>query len=204
MPRRIRVTPESRDAAIEAAVEVLRDGGVAYLPAEGVYGLHARADLPDSMARLRALKPRGGGRGSIALIGEPADLDRWSPSADPRLRALARAHWPGPLTLVLPAAPEVPAGILGPDGTVALRCPGSDLLREIVARAGGLVVSTSVNRPGEPAALDAEHPMAARADIVLDAGRLPGTPSTVVGVRDGAIRILREGAVRIARDPAAG
>ena len=202
--RRIRVTPETREEAIAAAAQVLRDGGVALLPAEGVYGLHARADLPAAVARLGAVKPRDAGKGTIALIPAPADLERWSADPDPAARELAAAHWPGALTLVLPAAPGVPTAALGPDGTVALRCPGSALLREIVARASGLVLSTSANEPGGPPARTALHPLAGRVDLVLDAGPLPGTTSTVVSVRDGAVRVLRRGAVHVASTPRSG
>lgn len=196
--RRIRVTAGTREEAVVAAARVLNEGGVAFLPAEGVYGLHVRADLPDATDRLRSLKPRDPGRGIIALIAMPAELDRWAASPDPVARSLAAAHWPGALTLVVPAAPVVPKALLGPDATVALRCPGSELLRDIVARAASLVASTSANEPGEPPALTADHPMADRADLVLDTGPLPGTHSTVVAVRDGSMRLLRQGAVRIA------
>ena len=204
--RRIQVTQETRAGAVAEAARVLRGGGVAFLPAEGVYGLHVRADLPAAMARLDALKPRGAGRGRIALVASPADLDHWVRDPEPAARALAAAHWPGALTLVLPAAAEAPAALLGPDSTVALRCPGNPLLRDIVARAGGPVISTSANDPGDPPARTARHPLADRADLVLDEGELSGIASTVVSVRGGRVMVLREGAIRIptASSPGAG
>lgn len=202
--RRIQVARETRGEAVAEAARILRGGGIAFLPAEGVYGLHARADLPDAVTRLASLKPREAGRGWIALVADPGELDRWARGPDPAARALASRHWPGPLTLVVPAAPGVPAAVLGPGNTVALRCPGNPLLHEIVALSGGPVVSTSANEPGEPPAVTAAHPLADRADLVLDAGPLPGTPSTVVAVRDGAVQVLREGAVRVSQDPAEG
>jgi L-threonylcarbamoyladenylate synthase len=152
------------------------------------------------MARLRSLKPRAAGRGTIVLIATPADLDAWAASPDPVARSIADAHWPGALTIVVPASARAPEAVLGPEGTIALRCPGLDLLRAIVSRAGGLVASTSANAPDEPPAVTADHPLASGVDLVLDAGRLAGIPSTVIAVREGAVRVLREGAVRLGAD----
>ena len=197
MAEHIRLTPETERAAVEAATRTLRAGGIAFLPAEGVYGLHARADLPAAMSKLRAIKPRGPGKGTIALLSTPSELDAWCGPVGPEVRALVAAHWPGALTLVLPALPRVPGALVASDGTVALRCPGSDFLRSVVADAGGLVVSTSANAPGEGPAVTATGAIAEQADLVVDAGRLEGKPSTVVSVEKGAVRVLREGAARV-------
>ncbi len=197
MAERIRLKPETFDAAVQAAAHILREGGVAFLPAEGVYGLHARADLPAAMARMRALKPRSPEKGLIGLLAAPSELDAWCGPIEPEVRALVEAHWPGALTLVLPASPPVPEGLIAPDGTVALRCPGSAFLRSVVAGAGGLVASTSANAPGEAPAVSAGAPIANQTDLVVDAGPLTGVPSTLVAVRGGEPQILREGAVRL-------
>jgi L-threonylcarbamoyladenylate synthase len=149
------------------------------------------------MSKLRELKPRGQGKGTIALLSAPSELEEWCGPIGPEVRALIAAHWPGALTLVLPALARVPEALVAPDGTVALRCPGSDFLRAVVAGAGGLVASTSANAAGEPPAVAAAGAIVDRADLVVDAGPLAGTPSTVVAVEQGAVRILREGAVRL-------
>ena len=184
-----------RDIAKRAAV-VLRAGGVALLPAEGVYGLHASAENPAAVERLLAMKPREEKKGFIGLIADPEELLRWT---EPNAHALslAREHWPGALTLVLQAAPSVPAAMRNPDGTIALRCPGSEFLRATVAGAGGIVLSTSANRPGEPAMIAPEGPLVELADLVVDGGTLSGTPSTVVSVAGDRVRVLRPGSVRI-------
>jgi L-threonylcarbamoyladenylate synthase len=108
-------------------------------------------------------------------------------------------HWPGALTLVLPAAPDVPASVRHPDGTIALRCPGNEFLRRTVQLAGGIVVSTSANSPGEPPMTRAGGALDQAVDLVVDQGELPGTASTIVSVEREAVRVLREGAVRIER-----
>jgi L-threonylcarbamoyladenylate synthase len=193
----MQLTPETARAAVEAAIRTLRAGGIAFLPAEGVYGLHARADLPAAMSKLRGLKPRVQGKGTIALLSAPSELETWCGPVGPEAHALVAAHWPGALTLVLPALPRVPEALVAPDGTVALRCPGSDFLRAVVAGAGGLVASTSANAAGQAPAVNAAGAIADRADLVVDAGPLAGTPSTVAAVEHGVVRILREGAVRV-------
>ncbi len=187
-------------AAAERAAAVLRMGRVALLPAEGVYGLHARAEDPGAVARLLALKPRSSEKRFVGLIAEPAEIGRWSkPSA--LASALASEHWPGALTLVLRAATSVPESMRSPDGTVALRCPGNPFLRAVVAGAGGIVLSTSANEPGEAALLRPEGPIAERADLVVDQGALSGTPSTVALVEGDRVQVLREGAVRLSGSP---
>jgi tRNA threonylcarbamoyl adenosine modification protein (Sua5/YciO/YrdC/YwlC family) len=184
-----------QDVARRAAV-VLRAGGVALLPAEGVYGLHALSENPVAVERLLALKPREEKKGFIGLIADPQELPRW---IEPNARAvsLAKSHWPGALTLVLLAGPSVPAALRNPDGTIALRCPGSAFLRATVAGAGGIVLSTSANRPGEQAMVVPEGSLVELADLVVDGGTLSGTPSTVVSVVGDRVHVLRPGAIPI-------
>jgi L-threonylcarbamoyladenylate synthase len=194
---RLVLTPGAswREAAKRAAA-VLRAGGVALLPAEGVYGLHARAEDPAAVERLRVLKPRSPEKRFIGLIADAGEIGRWAiPS--PRALELAREHWPGALTLVLPAGPSVPESMRNADGTVALRCPGSPFLLSVVADAGGIVLSTSANAPGAPPWIRPEVTIAERADLVVDKGTLSGTPSTVVAVEGDLVHVLREGAVRL-------
>jgi len=71
----------------------------------------------------------------------------------------------------------------------------------VVERAGGLVISTSANAPGEPALVHPESPLAERVELVVDQGELSGVPSTVVEIAKDGIRVLREGAVRVAGGP---
>ena len=178
------------------AAAVLREGGVALLPAEGVYGLHALAENPAAVGRLLAMKRRAPEKSFIGLIADPAEIARWS-EGSPRADELARAHWPGALTLVLRALPAVPEALRHPLGTVALRCPGNEFLRAVVAAAGGLVVSTSANESGNPAMTLPKGPLLDLVDLVVDRGALSGTPSTVVAVDGDDLRVLREGAVRV-------
>lgn len=192
------------DAAIARAAAVLNAGGITILPAEGLYGFHARPDLPAAVERLLEIKPRESGRGWIGLIAATEDLARYAAPPIARAESLARRHWPGPLTLVLPASPRAPRSLVADDGTVALRCPGSEFLRSVVRASGGILLSTSANAPGASAPASPERLREEVVDLLVDAGPLSGIPSTVARVAGDDVRVLREGAVRLGEAPLDG
>ncbi len=183
--------------ASKRAGAVLRAGGVALLPTEGVYGLHVRAEDPGAVERLHQIKPREGKTGFIGLVAEPQDARRWAETG-PRADAIIRRHWPGALTLVLRARHDVPPSMRNPDGTIALRCPGNPFLRAAVQNATGIVISTSANEPGKPPMVLPEGFPGEVADLIVDQGTLSGIPSTIVSVQEDKVVVLREGAVSIA------
>ena len=203
---RIRHDESTRAETVARAAAALKDGGIAFLPAEGVYGYHALASRPEALARLAALKQRGSGsdgKGWIALVGRSEDAYRWVRALPAPAAALIRAHWPGPLTLILDSGPSLPTALRAADGTVALRCPGSALLRDVIQASGGLVVSTSANEPGAPPATEPMGPGQEPdgVDLVVDAGPLSGQVSTIVRVEGEAFRIVRQGAVSLPGSP---
>ena len=186
----------TRDPA--RAAEVLRRGGLIIYPTETFYGLGALAASAPAVARLAALKLRTEGQPLPLVAADPA-MARAAASAFPPLaERLAARFWPGPLTLVLPAAPGLPPEVAG-DGTVGVRVPGNALARELSRLAGGPITSTSANPSGgrpptRPADLDPR--LASLVDAVLDGGEAPGgLPSTVVAVEPAGPRLLRKGAV---------
>jgi L-threonylcarbamoyladenylate synthase len=192
------VTPELAERVARAAAS-LRAGGILAYPTETFYGLGALASRRDALARLLAAKLRPEGK-PLPLLA--ADLDQVRAvvrELPPLVAGLAARFWPGPLTLVLPAAPGLDQAITAGSGTVGVRVPGSEVARALARAAGGAIVSTSANRSGEPPAARAEDlPAGLRAalDGVLDGGPTPGgLPSTVVAVEGGALRLLRPGAV---------
>jgi L-threonylcarbamoyladenylate synthase len=188
---------------VSRAASVLNAGGVAVLPAEGLYGIHVRPDRADALDRLARLKPRDGRSGWIGLVAVPEALaDYAKPPAG--AVALARAHWPGALTLVVRASSAVPPPLVARDGTVALRCPGSDFLRAVTRACGGLLLTTSANAPGERPPSRPEEIALEGIDLLVDQGPLSGVPSTIVRVDGEAIQVLREGAVRIGEGPLDG
>lgn len=205
MVRRIDLeAPSTWTGVVEEVATVLRRGDVVVLPAEGLYGYHVRADDPEALAALRRVKPREEGRGWIVLLaertprphaGSPPDL--WRSSLPPAADALARAHWPGALTLVVPAPRGALPDLAAQDGSIALRSPGSAFLQSVLIATGSPLVSTSANRPGEPPPSRLEECQLEGVALAVDGGPLSGLPSTVVRVDGSTVEVLRSGALKV-------
>lgn len=185
---------------VEGAAQALSDGALVLLPTETVYGLAADASNPLAVAGIYQAK----GRPSFnPLIAHVADLEAAQAIAvlDERALKLARAFWPGPLTLVAPIrAPELVCDLAraGLD-TVAVRVPGHDLARAVLRAFGKPVVAPSANRSGRPSPTnlaDALEETGFAVKAALDGGACKiGLESTVVAVFGGKVRLLRPGAV---------
>ena len=155
---------------------------VAY-PTETFYGLGVDAFDAAALERLRALKGRGEKAISLLIDGE-AMLARLCAEVPPRARALMARHWPGALTLALPARPGLPEALVS-DGCVAVRQSPHPVARALVAGFGGPVTTTSANRSGEPPATTAAAVRAALGDgcHVLDGGADDGRRAEHAGAR---------------------
>jgi L-threonylcarbamoyladenylate synthase len=173
-------------------------GGVAVFPADTVYGLACDPESAAAVARLYELKGRAPDKPAAVMFFALEPALAALPELGPRTRAAAQALLPGPLTLLVPNPEHRFPLACGPDSdTLGLRVPAIPAL----AAVGVPVLQSSANLAGEPDArtLDAV-PEAIRdgADLVLDGGELPGTPSTVLDLRayerTGAWSVLREGA----------
>lgn len=201
-PPRIQYRDAARGETVARVAAALKEGAVAFLPAEGVYGYHAIPTHEAAVARLAALKARNpsqGGKGWIALVGRSEDAYRWVRSVPAPAAAIIRTHWPGGVTLILEAGPSLPEALRAAGGTVALRCPGSEFLRDVVLAAGGLLLSTSANEPGAPPATTADGPAADAAGVglVVDAGALSGEVSTIVRFEGERVIVVRPGSVPV-------
>jgi len=184
--------------ALAEALARLRAGEVVAYPTETVYGLGVDALSTAAVERLEQLKGRGPERGLSLLIAGPAELERWAPDLPERARRLARAFWPGPLTLVVP----VPAGPLDRVATergVGFRCSPQPTAAALASGLGRPLVSTSANRSGQPPATCAAEVSACFGPELPIAGGEPagGTaPSSVIALAaDGSLTILREGPI---------
>ena len=169
-------------AGMEAAVEILTNGGVAVIPTDTVYGLAAHPDFPAAVERLYTIKARDAKK-PIALLacdGKGAEKFIGAEAA-----AVGAKHWPGALTVVAQGE--------------GVRVPGHDWTRRLIAACGGALRVTSANLSGQRAATDAPEALkdiGLSADLVVDDGVSPGgTASTVIKVEGGRISILREGPV---------
>jgi L-threonylcarbamoyladenylate synthase len=187
-------------ARIAEAAAVLRAGGVVVYPTETFYGLGALATAGETLERLACAKLRPEGKPLPLVAADRAQVAAVATLDGPAAR-LADLFWPGPLTLVLPATPDLHPAITAGTGTVGVRVPGSEVARALAEAAGGALVSTSANLSGGPPPdrVEALDPaLVARVDRVLDAGPTPGgLPSTVIALDGGAPRLVRPGAIAL-------
>ena len=203
MPRSLDVRdPARQGAAISAAVEQLRGGGLVAFPTETVYGLGARARDAAAVARVYALKGRPPAHPLIVHLADAAAMSAWAAEVPEAARLLAAAHWPGPLTLVLRARADVPASVTGGAATVALRVPDHPVAMALLRALGEGVAAPSANRFGRVSPTSAEHVLQefeGDADLlVLDGGPcLVGLESTIVDLSAGVPRLLRPGGVGV-------
>ena len=189
------------DAGIARAAAILEAGGLVAVPTETVYGLAARADRSEAVAKIYAAKGRPDFNPLIVHVRDveqARDFAEWSDQAD----IAAAAHWPGPLTVVVPKrpnailAPAVTAGL----ETVALRAPAHPVMRKLLAMVDFPLAAPSANRSGFISPTRADHVLASldgRIDLVLDGGEAEqGVESSILAVREnGDWEELRAGPV---------
>ncbi|HEX3426503.1 MAG TPA: L-threonylcarbamoyladenylate synthase [Acidimicrobiales bacterium] len=182
-------------AAIDAAVAILRAGGIVGVPTDTVYGLAAdpfRAGATDRLFKAKRRPRTFELPVLVADVAQALDLATTVPAVAKRLMA---RFWPGALTVVLPRRPDLNADLGSDDATIGLRCPDHPVPIAL-CRAVGPIATTSANRHGEdPASTAAEvaEQMGSSVELVLDAGTCAGSPSTVVDCTGEEPRLLREG-----------
>lgn len=146
--------------AIRAAARLLEAGKLVAMPTETVYGLAADASNPEAVAAIFAAKGRPSNHPVIVHVARDADLSRWAAELPTEASRLIAAFWPGPLTLILKRAPQVPAAVTGGQDSVGLRCPSHSVAQALLAefRGGqGGLAAPSANRFGRVSPTTAQH-----------------------------------------------
>ncbi len=147
-------------AAIDAAARALEAGALVAFPTETVYGLGADAENPAAVAAIYAAKGRPQDHPVIVHLAPDAPLDYWAAEIPAEAHALAEAFWPGPLTMILKRAANIPDAVSGGQDTVGLRCPSHPvaiaLLRAFKGGKGG-VAAPSANKFGAVSPTLAQH-----------------------------------------------
>jgi L-threonylcarbamoyladenylate synthase len=194
------VDPERPDEAVlRAAGALLERGGLVAFPTESFYGLGADALDAVAVARVFEVKGRPETKPLLVLVDSMDMARRLTSRVDDRARALMRRHWPGPLTLVLEAAPGVPVGLTAGTGTVGVRLPAHPVARALVRAAGRPITAPSANPSDAPpprtAAAVREY-FDGRVELILDGGPTAGgAGSTVADCTVWPPRVLRQGPV---------
>ncbi len=175
---------------IMAALEI---GDPVVLPTDTVYGLAARADDKEAVARIFALKQRPVNTRIAALVADISQAERYV-DLGPAGRRLAEQFWPGGLTIVARRRHDCDLAV-GDKHSIGVRCPDQPLLRAVATRVGPLA-ATSANLSGTetPASASEIARLFETVATIVDAGPLGGVASTVVSVLDG-ITVLREGPI---------
>ncbi len=192
-------TPALFEAAVLRAAAHLRQGGVAVLPTETVYGLAANAFDPAAIALVYRIKGRPPHNPVIVHVSnlEMARdcAESWPPSAS----RLASAFWPGPLTLVLPRSNLIPDIVTAGGPTVAVRFPGHPIMRAVIDACGFPLAAPSANLSGQVSpttCLHAAQALAGRVSVLVDGGPCQvGIESTVVDLSADSPRVLRPGMI---------
>ncbi len=192
-------TPALFAAAVRRAAERLRAGEVVALPTETVYGLAANALDPAAVARIYELKGRPAHNPIIIHVDGLGMARRCVRAWPATAEQLAGAFWPGPLTVVLPRAAEIPDAVTAGGDTVGVRWPQHPFIREVIKACGFPLAAPSANLSNELSPTSAEHvqrQLGSRIQLIVDGGHSNvGIESTVVDLTTVPLRVLRPGMI---------
>ena len=192
-------TPSLFAAAVTRAAELLRAGEVVALPTETVYGLAANALDEKAVAKIFQIKGRPAHNPIIVHVASNemarACVTGWPDVAD----KLARAFWPGPLTLVLPRAEKISDTVTAGGATVGVRWPGHPFMQAVIRECGFPLAAPSANLSNQISPTNAEHvraQLAGKISLIVDGGQSQvGIESTVLDLTVSPPRILRPGMI---------
>lgn len=184
---------------METAGAVVGTGGLVAFPTESFYGLGADALDPGAVARVFEVKGRPENKPLLVLVDSVEMVEGLAARVSDGARALMARHWPGALTLVLPASGRVPAGLTGGTGTLGVRMPGHAVARALVHAAARPITAPSANPTDAPPPLTAtavREYFDGRIELILDGGPTAGgAGSTIADCTVWPPRILRQGPV---------
>ena len=182
---------------IDRYVKILREGGVVACATETLIGLLADARNEQAVERVVEIKRRGTQSAIAVLIPGVRTVPTVAREFPPAAERLADAHWPGPLTILLPARSDLHPALVH-EGKIGVRVPGESPALELCRAFGAPLTATSANRTGEPPARTADEARAALGDdvdAIVPEDAPGGAPSTLVDATVDPPRVLREGAV---------
>ena len=192
-------TPALFAAAVKRAAELLRAGEVVALPTETVYGLAANALDEKAVARIFQIKGRPANNPIIVHIVGVAMAKRCVTAWPAAAAKLARAFWPGPLTLVLPRAKEIPGIVAAGGPTVGVRWPGHPFIQAVIRECGFPLAAPSANLSSRVSPTNAGHvreQLGGKISLIVDGGQAQiGIESTVLDLTVSPPRVLRPGMI---------
>ncbi len=188
---------------IQQAAEIIKEGGLVAFPTETVYGLGADALNPEAVGKVYAAKGRPSDNPMIVHISSKNDLSHLTFEITDDIRKLMDAFWPGPLTMVVPAAPVVPRVTTGGLDTVAVRMPSDPVAAALITSSETPIAAPSANLSGRPSPTSARHvidDLDGRIDAIIQGGDCQvGIESTVVDMTGAVPAVLRPGIITAER-----
>lgn len=193
-----RILPINDPNTLTIACDTLRAGHPVAFPTDTVYGIGAPASNPTAILQLYALKQRPRSSAIPVLLADMDDVPKVARDIPGEATRLMQRYWPGGLSLIVPAAPHLPAELLAGGDTVAVRMPAHPWLRHLIRSLGEPLAATSANMHSAPTPRTAEGVAAALGDalaLVVDGGASASdVPSTLVDCTGGKVHIVRQGA----------
>jgi L-threonylcarbamoyladenylate synthase len=186
--------------AIARAAALIGAGQIVAFPTDTLYGVGVNPFDAAAIERLYTVKGRSLAKGIPILLADEADLERVAVNVSPLARRLIAEYWPGPLTLILPKHPDLPANI-SPNDNIAARIPDHDVARALIRQAGGCVAASSANLSGQPGATTAVEAFTALEGMIaaaLDGGPVQhGLSSTILDCTVDPPVVLRRGPLEL-------
>jgi L-threonylcarbamoyladenylate synthase len=195
----IEIDPERPSVeAVERAAVAIRRGEVVAIPTDALYMLAADPFNLRAVSRIFAAKGRETHRSLPLLVSDYLMVEDLVTETTSRFYVLARRFWPGPLTLILPAAAKIPLKVTGNTGRLAVRQSRSRLAQSLLDWLGQPLIATSANVSGAPTCrtgIEVFGSMDSRIDLVLDGGLCLGAGATTVDITGPDWRVIKEGAI---------
>ena len=200
MTQIIRIDPQqSSPQSLISAVEILRAGGVVVYPTETFYGLGVDALNQKAIKKIFAIKKRSLSQPLLILIPDQDYLPRYVADVPANAHRLMEHFWPGPLTMVFFASPQLPSILTAGTKKIAIRISPHPIARALTSAFAGPLTSTSANISGEQSPATAKEVfshLGGMIDLIIDGGKTPGQmPSTIVDVTFSPPQLVREGVV---------
>ena len=193
------ILPRDGENTASIAARIIREGGLVALPTETVYGLGANGLDPLAVDKIYEAKGRPKDNPMILHVTGMAQVETLCHHIPESAYLLAEKFWPGPLTMILPANSNIPKRTTGGLSTVAVRCPDSDITREVIALSGVPIAAPSANLSGKPSTTTAQHVLHdhdGNIDAVIDGGPCRvGVESTIIDLTEQPARLLRPGGI---------
>ena len=200
MTQIIRIDPQQPSPqSLISAVEILRAGGVVAYPTETFYGLGVDALNQKAIKKVFTIKGRSFVQPLLILIPDQSYLPRYVTEVSEKARRLMEHFWPGPLTMVFSASPQLPSILTAGTKKIAIRISPHPIARALTSAFAGPLTSTSANISGEQSLVTAKEVfshLGGMIDLIIDGGKTPGQmPSTIVDVTFSPPQLVREGVV---------